>query len=314
MSKKTRKQPEPDAPAAPLAHDSKTAKPSALARAIASFRIGEPELDEEIDKAAFESGNYPYASRMKRKLYERELVALQIELLKAQDWAAKAGERIVVVFEGRDAAGKGGAIHRFMQHLNTRGARVVALSKPSDVEKGQWYFQRYVQHMPTKGEIVLYDRSWYNRAGVERVLNFCTPEETAAFMQEAPPFERMLARDGIRLVKLFLTIGEAMQLKRLHARYHDPLKHWKLSPIDFQSLGRWNDYSEAIDAMLARTDTLETPWTIIKANDKMRTRLAAIRAVLSVLPYTDKDESLVNDIDPKIVMGADAFLAKGGEV
>jgi polyphosphate kinase 2 len=286
----------------------------ALADALRSLSFDNPELPGVIEDAAFPSGGFPYDDKMKRKLYDRELVALQIELLKAQDWVVKQGERILIIFEGRDGAGKGGAIHRITQHLSPRGARVVALPKPSDAERGQWYFQRYVQHMPTSGEIVLFDRSWYNRAVVEPVMGFCTPDQTGRFLHEAPAFERILVRDGIRLFKIFLTIGEAMQAKRLHARYHDPLKRWKLSPLDFEALKRWDSYSDAIDTMLERTDTLEAPWTIIKANDKMRTRLSAIRAILTQLPYPDKDEELVNATDAKIILTADMFLAHGGEL
>ncbi|MBP0577705.1 polyphosphate kinase 2 [Labrys sp. LIt4] len=286
----------------------------ALRKAIAGFRLDEPDLPPEIDEAAFRSGNYPHKEKLKSKLYERDLHALQIELLKAQTWVKEQGERVVVVFEGRDAAGKGGAIHRFTQHLSPRDARVVALSKPTPTEQGQWYFQRYVSQLPTKGEIVIFDRSWYNRGGVEPVMGFCTPEQTDKFLHEAPQFEAMLVRDGIRLFKLFLTIGQAMQLKRLHARYTDPLKQWKLSPIDHKAVGKWDAYSEAYDRMLAATDTVDTPWTIIKANDKLRTRLAVIRAVLANLPYPDKDEKLVGGQDSKIVLSAEDFLANGGEI
>ncbi|WP_082980246.1 polyphosphate kinase 2 [Labrys sp. WJW] len=286
----------------------------ALKRAIAGFRLDDLDLPPEIDEAAFRSGNYPHKEKLKSKTYERDLRALQIELLKAQTWVKEQGERVVVVFEGRDTAGKGGAIHRFTQHLSPRDARVVALSKPTPTEQGQWYFQRYVSQLPTKGEIAIFDRSWYNRGGVEPVMGFCTPEQTDKFLHEAPQFEAMLVRDGVRLFKLFLTIGQAMQLKRLHARYADPLKQWKLSPIDHQAVGKWDDYSQAYDRMLEATDTVDTPWTIIKANDKLRTRLAAIRAVLADLPYPDKDEKLVGGQDSKIVLSAERFLANGGEV
>ena len=286
----------------------------ALKKAIAGFRLDDLDLPPEIDEAAFRSGNYPHKEKLKSKTYKRDLRALQIELLKAQTWVKEQGERVVVVFEGRDTAGKGGAIHRFTQHLSPRDARVVALSKPTPTEQGQWYFQRYVGQLPTKGEIAIFDRSWYNRGGVEPVMGFCTPEQTDKFLHEAPQFEAMLVRDGIRLFKLFLTIGQAMQLKRLHARYADPLKQWKLSPIDHQAVGKWDDYSQAYDLMLAATDTVDTPWTIIKANDKLRTRLAAIRAVLADLPYPDKDEKLVGGQDSKIVLSAEHFLANGGEV
>ena len=286
---------------------------SALAKAIAAFKIDDEELAPEIEAAAFRSGRYPHAEEMKKKPYERELEALQIELLKAKDWITTEKERVVIVFEGRDAAGKGGAIHRVTQHLNPRDVRVVALSKPTEAEQGQWYFQRYVQQMPTRGEKVLFDRSWYNRGGVEPVMGFCTPEQTAHFLHEVPQFESMLVRDGIRIVKLFLTIGHEMQLKRLHARQADPLKRWKLSPIDFKAVGKWDAYSEAFDTMIGQTNTEDAPWHIIKGNDKRRTRLAVIRQILSVLPYPGKDDRLVGDQDRKIVLTAEKFLHKGGE-
>ncbi len=292
---------------------SKKKESDGLKEAIAAFKLDAADLAPEIDEAAFGSGDYPHKEKLKSKIYERELLALQIELLKALNWVKTQGERVVIVFEGRDTAGKGGAIHRFTQHLSPRDARVEALSKPTPTEQGQWYFQRYVSQMPTKGEIVIFDRSWYNRGGVEPVMGFCTPEQTEQFLHEAPQFEAMLVRDGIRLFKLFLTIGQAMQLKRLHARQADPLKQWKLSPIDHQAVGKWDAYSNAYDRMLAATDTVDTPWTIVKANDKYRTRLATIRGVLAGLPYPDKDEKLVGDQDHKIVLAAGRFLAKGGE-
>lgn len=286
----------------------------ALKRAIAAFKLDAQELAPEIDAAAFGSGNYPHKEKLKSKVYKREIRALQIELLKALDWVKEQGERVVVIFEGRDTAGKGGAIHRFAQHLSPRDARVAALPKPTPTEQGQWYFQRYASELPTKGEILIFDRSWYNRGGVEPVMGFCTPEQTDQFLHEAPQFEAMLVREGIHLFKLFLTIGQAMQLKRLHARFVDPLKQWKLSPVDHQAVGKWDAYSEAYDRMLAATDTVDTPWTIIKGNDKYRTRLAAIRSVLVGLPYPDKDEKLVGAQDHKIVLTAERFLAKGGEI
>jgi polyphosphate kinase len=286
----------------------------ALARAIKAFDVDSAELSPIIDAAAFGSGGYPHAKRMKEKPYERDLWTLQIELLKVQDWVRTEGRRIVVLFEGRDAAGKGGAIHRLTQHLNPRTARVVALAKPTDVEQGQWYFQRYVSHLPTKGEMVIFDRSWYNRAGVERVMGFCTQEESEHFLNAVGPFESALAGDGIHLIKIFLTIGHAMQLKRLHARHKDPLKRWKLSPIDYQAVGKWDAYSNALDEMLGKSDTPDAPWSIIKANDKKRTRLAVIRQILAHLPYPDKDEKLVGAQDHKIVQSAETFLRHGGEV
>jgi polyphosphate kinase len=293
--------------------DGKAARKAALAAAIAEFRIDAPELSPLIKDAAFRSGNYPYDEQLDRDTYEGDLAALHIELLKALDWVKGEGQRVAIVFEGRDAAGKGGAIQRMTKHLNPRSVRIVALAKPTEVEQGQWYLQRYIAHLPTSGEIAVFDRSWYNRAGVEPVMGFCTPAQTEHFLREVPVFESMIARDGVRLIKLYLTIGHEMQLKRLHARETDPLKRWKLSPIDYQAISKWDAYSDALDAMLARSHTQDAPWTIIKANDKRRTRLAVIRRVLSALPYPGKDEALVSRQDERIVMPAPAFLAQGGE-
>ncbi|MGX1790398.1 polyphosphate kinase 2 [Bosea sp. NPDC055332] len=278
-----------------------------------AFDIEAEALPKEIDEKAFASGGFPYHRKYKRKLYEKELEPLQIELLKLLAWARDKGERIVIVFEGRDGAGKGGAIARFTQHLNPRQARIVALSKPSDTEKGQWYFQRYAAQMPTAGEIVFFDRSWYNRAGVERVMGFCSPGQAKDFLREAPAFESMLTHDGVRMVKLFLTIGQEMQMSRLHARWHDPLKRWKLSPIDFEALPRFDDYSDAFEDMLAQSSTEHAPWTIIRANDKFRARLNAIRHVLHAVPYKGKDEEAIGETDRKIVLTAKEYLANGGE-
>ncbi|MGL4811380.1 MAG: polyphosphate kinase 2 [Beijerinckiaceae bacterium] len=277
------------------------------------FDIAEPDLPEAIDEAAFASGNYPYDKKMKRGRYEEELLGLQIELLKLQNWVKDTGRRVVIVFEGRDAAGKGGAIQRMTQHLNPRTVRVVALSKPTDVEKGQWYFQRYIAQMPTKGEIVIFDRSWYNRAGVERVMGFCTEAETELFLKEVAPFEKMIAESGTDLIKFFLTIGHEMQLKRLHARYHDPLKRWKLSPIDFAALDKWDAYSDAYDAMLTASDTKHAPWTIVEANDKLRSRLNIMRHVLHKIPYQGRDESRLGERDTKILLSVKEFMKTGGE-
>jgi len=292
-----------------------TAKPASDRKTVKSlgFDIEAEELPEAIVDAAYHSGGYPYGKRMKRKRYDRELLPLQIELLKLTHWAVEHGERIVIVFEGRDGAGKGGTISRFTQHLPPRQARIVALPKPSDTEKGQWYFQRYAAQMPAAGEIVLFDRSWYNRAGVERVMGFCKPEETEAFLREAPVFEGMLARDGIRIVKLFLTIGREMQMMRLHARWHDPLKRWKLSPIDFEAIPRFDDYSRAFDAMLGRTSSEAAPWHVVRSNDKLRARLNAIRHVLRAIPYKGKDEDAIGQIDHEVVIPVDRYLKNGGE-
>jgi polyphosphate kinase 2 len=289
-------------------HKSKTTAHPELA-----FDIEAEALPKAIDEKAFASGGYPYNKKYKRKHYEKELEPLQIELQKLLGWVRETGERLVIVFEGRDGAGKGGAITSFTQHLNPRQARIVALSKPSDTEKGQWYFQRYAAQMPTAGEIVLFDRSWYNRAGVERVMGFCTSEQSEDFLREAPAFEGMLTRDGVRLVKLFLTIGREMQMSRLHARWHDPLKRWKLSPIDFEALPRFDDYSAAFERMLAKSSTDWAPWTVVRANDKFRTRLNAIRHVLRSVPYKDKDEAAIGEVDRRIVLTAEDYLADGGE-
>ncbi|WP_332680988.1 polyphosphate kinase 2 [Bosea sp. (in: a-proteobacteria)] len=288
-------------------------KPSQAAAPDFDFDIEAASLPRAIDEAAFVSGDFPYSRKYKRKAYEKELEPLQIELLKLLRWVRDKGERLIIVFEGRDGAGKGGAIARFTQHLNPRQARVVALSKPSDTEKGQWYFQRYAAQMPAAGEIVFFDRSWYNRAGVEPVMGFCSSEQSAVFLREAPAFEGMLARDGIRVVKLFLTIGREMQMSRLHARWHDPLKRWKLSPIDFEAIPRFDSYSLAFERMLERTSTEWAPWTVIRANDKFRARLNAIRHVLLAVPYEDRDRKAIGEIDDRIVLAADTYLGNGGE-
>jgi len=275
---------------------------------LTTFDLDSPELPEEIGRAAFLSSGYPYDRRMPRKTYEAELRLLQIELLKFQRWVREQGKRIVIVFEGRDAAGKGGTIKRIMEHLNPRHARAIALSKPTETERGQWYFQRYIAHLPTAGDMVLFDRSWYNRAGVERVMGFCTPEQVGKFMEEAPEFESSLVRDGITLFKLWLTVGRPMQLKRFHARRHDPLKSWKLSSIDLASLSKWDEYTSAREEMFDRTHTQSAPWTVIRSNDKRRARLNAIRHVLANIDYEDKDLKIVARPDPEIVgSGGDFF-------
>ncbi len=249
----------------------------------------------------WQKGEYPYANLMSRRNYERQKYHLQVELLKLQAWVKESGQRIVIVFEGRDAAGKGGTIKRFMEHLNPRGARVVALEKPTEIEKGQWYFQRYVQHLPTAGEIVLFDRSWYNRAGVERVMGFCSEEEHAEFLREAPEFERNLVRSGIHLVKFWFSVSRQEQRRRFAERERHPLKQWKLSPIDVASLDRWDDYTQAKVEMFKATDTDVAPWTVIKSNDKKRARLNALRFVLQTMPYAGKDLERIGPLDPLIV-------------
>jgi polyphosphate kinase 2 len=245
--------------------------------------------------------NYPYDERLSREQYDRDKRLLQIELLKLQKWIKAADERLVIIFEGRDAAGKGGTIKRFMEHLNPRGAKVVALVKPNDREASQWYFQRWVAHLPAAGELVLFDRSWYNRAGVERVMGFCNRKEYLEFLRQAPEFERMLVRSGIRLVKFWFSVSRNEQRTRFAIRQVDPVRQWKLSPMDIASLDKWDDYTEAKEAMFFYTDTADAPWTVVKSNDKKRARLEAMRHVLSRFDYTDKDPEAVGTPDPLIV-------------
>ena len=252
--------------------------------------------------------DFPYQERISREVYEAEKRLLQIELLKLQSWVKASGEKIVILFEGRDAAGKGGTIKRFMEHLNPRGARVVALEKPSERESGEWYFQRYVRQLPTNGEIVLFDRSWYNRAGVERVMGFCTRAEYLEFMRQTPELERMFVRSGIHLVKFWFSVSQGEQRTRFAIRQVDPVRQWKLSPMDIESLDKWGDYTEAKEAMFFYTDTADAPWTVVKSNDKKRARLEAIRHVLSRFDYDDKDTTIVGRPDPQIVGPASLFV------
>lgn len=269
-----------------------------------------PKVTPDNIRAAFETGKYPYAKKIGKRAYEAEKADLQAELLKVQHWAAETGERFVMLFEGRDAAGKGGTIKRFTEHLNPRAARVVALNKPTDAERGQWYYQRYMQHLPTSGEMVLYDRSWYNRAGVERVMGFCSPPEYLEFMRQTPELERMLTRAGVRLYKYWFSVTQAEQKRRFDSRATDPLKRWKLSPIDKASLGKWDAYTEAKEAMFFYTDTADAPWTIVKSNDKKRARLNCMRHFLSTLDYPDKDTSIATPPDPLIVGHASHVIHK----
>jgi polyphosphate kinase 2 len=245
--------------------------------------------------------DYPYETRLSREEYEVEKYKLQIELLKLQYWGEDSGQRHIIVFEGRDAAGKGGTIKRFTEYLNPRTARVVALNKPSDREQGQWYFQRYINHFPTEGEIVLFDRSWYNRAGVERVMGFSTDEQYTTFMSQVPLFEKMLVDDGIHLTKFWFSVTQSEQRTRFAIRQIDPVRRWKLSPMDLESLDRWEDYTSAKEAMFLHTDTDHAPWTTIKSNDKKRARLNAMRYFLSQFEYDDKDHEVVGTPDPLIV-------------
>ncbi|WP_285640295.1 polyphosphate kinase 2 [Lentzea sp. NBRC 102530] len=255
--------------------------------------------------------NYPYSERMPRPDYDRLKRLLQIELLKLQYWVADTGQRLVILFEGRDAAGKGGTIKRFTEHLDPRGARTVALGKPSERERGEWYFQRYVRELPTAGEIVLFDRSWYNRAGVEHVMGYCTDEEYERFMRQAPLFEQMLVEDGIMLVKLWFSVSRNEQRTRFVIRQIDPVRQWKLSPNDIKSLDRWDDYTESKVAMLRATDTRIAPWTVVKSNDKKRARIEAMRSVLARFDYADKDAEVVGTPDVLVVGAADTLLEEG---
>jgi polyphosphate kinase 2 len=253
---------------------------------------------------------YPYDERLPRPLYDHDKRLLQIELLKLQYWCKDTGERLVVLFEGRDAAGKGGTIKRFMEHLNPRGASVVALEKPNERESTQWYYQRYIKHLPAAGEIVLFDRSWYNRAGVERVMGFCTRAEYLEFMRQTPDFERMLVRSGIHLVKFWFSVTQKEQRTRFAIRQVDPVRQWKLSPMDVESLDKWDEYTEAKEAMFFYTDTADAPWTVVKSNDKKRARLEAIRYVLNRFDYEDKDTEIVGTPDLNIV-GPASLVVEG---
>lgn len=273
-----------------------------------------PEIDEiaELTRANKSSGGdngpdapwrqgYPYDVKISRRTYEREKRRLQIELLKLQAWVKESGQKIALLFEGRDAAGKGGAIKRFTEHMNPRGSRIVALEIPTEREKSSWYFQRYVSYLPSGGEIVMFDRSWYNRAGVERVMGYCTPHEYLEFTRSAPEFERMLVQSGIHLIKFWFSVGRAEQHSRFLSRSSDPVRQWKLSPTDLASLDKWEAYTEAKEAMFFYTDTAQTPWTVVKSNDKKRARLEAMRWVLSRFDYPDKDHRVVGTPDPKII-------------
>ena len=274
----------------------------------------EPALHRTSDELApdWRKGGYPYKYKMLRRDYEREKFVLQTELLKLQAWVKETQQRIIILFEGRDAAGKGGTIKRMMEHLNPRGARVVALEKPSEVERGQWYFQRYVQHLPTAGEIVLFDRSWYNRAGVERVMGFCTQAEYTEFLRQAPEFERNLVRSGIHLIKFWFSVSRDEQRRRFMERQVHPLKQWKLSPIDLASLDKWDDYTRAKEAMFFHTDTADSPWTVVKSNDKKRARLNAMRYLLHSMPYTGKDVNRIGEVD-NLIVGRANFIHERGE-
>jgi polyphosphate kinase 2 len=298
--------PETSEPIAPVVGDeSDTQAPD-----IKSF----PIVSTGDSSDGFDAGDYPYTSPMSRRAYEAAKARLQAELLKVQLWAQDSGQKFVILFEGRDAAGKGGTIKRFMEHLNPRFARVVALNKPSDIERGQWFFQRYIEHLPTAGEMVFYDRSWYNRAGVERVMGFCSPNEYLEFMRQAPDLERMFVRSGIRLYKYWFSVSQDEQRRRFEARSTDPLKRWKLSPIDQASLTRWDDYTEAKEAMFFYTDTADSPWVIIKSNDKKRARINCMLHFLNSLDYPDKDLKIVRPVDSLIVGHAGQVIHQSAHI
>jgi polyphosphate kinase 2 len=270
------------------------------AKGVADFDLDNPELPQEIEEKALGSGGFPYDEKLKRKAYEEQLLVLQLELLKFQSHVENASLKVVALFEGRDTSGKGGCISRFLERMNPRHARSVALSKPTEAERGQWYFQRYVAQLPTAGNIVLFDRSWYNRAGVERVMGFATEDEVADFLRDAPEFETLLVNGGTRLFKFYLKDGREMQLKRFHERRHDPFKQWKITEIDLAAIDKWDDYTRAEADMLRFTDTPACPWIVIHANDQRRARLEAIRAVLLAMDYEGKDAQAIGELDPKI--------------
>ena len=272
------------------------------------FDIDDPKLPDWIGDRDLSSGGYPYEDKLKKDKYEKQLEALQIELVKMQFWLQASGKRLMAIFEGRDAAGKGGTIFSIRSYLNPRSAHVIALTKPTEREAGQWYFQRYASHFPTKGEIVLYDRSWYNRAVVEPVMGFCTPAQYDGFMKATPRFEKLIVEDGVHFFKFWLDIGQEMQLKRFHDRRHDPLKIWKLSPMDIAALNKWPDYTAKRDQMLERTHSKLAPWTVVLANDKRRAHLNVIRHILGSLDYEGKDRDAIGEIDDKILGFGSKFL------
>lgn len=297
-----------------LSGQSESDRRAILRDLIGRLSAGGRKTRKEMDKEEAQlnpdwlNGAYPYVNRLRRSVYEEEKFRLQVELLKLQAWVKETGQKVVIIFEGRDAAGKGGTIKRFMEHLNPRGARVVALEKPTETERGQWYFQRYVQHLPTRGEMVFFDRSWYNRAGVERVMGFCSEDEYYEFMREVPGFERNLVRSGTYVIKFWFSVSKEEQERRFRERKVSPLKRWKLSPIDEASRDKWDDYTRAKEAMFFATDTPEAPWTVIKSDDKKRARLNAMRYVLRLIPYANRDLKAIGQVDPLIVGRASAMF------
>ena len=289
-------------------HEAKKSKPPNIPDALP---LADPlDISPENRVKYFRENLFPYARRMKSKEYYQQKLPLQVELVRLQNWVKESGKRVIILFEGRDAAGKGGTIRRFMEHWNPRSARVVALDKPSDVEVGQWYFQRYISNFPSAGEIVLFDRSWYNRAGVERVMGFSTDAEYRLFLEQAPTLEKMIVDSGIQLIKLYFSVSRREQLRRFEKRAKDPLKHWKVSPIDLLSKDKWAEYTEAKEAMFLLTHSDIAPWTIIKSDDKMRARINAMRHLLHVIDYEGKDEAVAYEPDPSLVASArDVYTA-----
>ena len=276
------------------------------------FDIDDPKLPPEIKQKALGSGGYPYPDKLDRNIYEAELTKLQIELVKLLAWQRETGDRVVLVFEGRDAAGKGGSIEAVRENINPRQARIVALAKPSDREAGQWYFQRYAAELPAATEMVLFDRSWYNRGVVEPVMGFCTPEETNQFLRDAPTFETMITESGTRIFKFWLEIGREMQLVQFHQRWHDPLKSWKISRVDLEAIDRWDDFTAARDRMIAATHTRQSPWIVVKSNDRRRAHLSLIRHLLRNIEFAGRDLSAIGEVDPKILgLGPKALTGTG---
>lgn len=273
-----------------------------------SFDIDDPNLPAWIDDNKLTSDGFPYDKKLNRKKYEDQLETLQVELVKLQAWMQASGARIMALFEGRDAAGKGGTIARIRAYLNPRHARNVALPKPTETERGQWYFQRYVTHFPTSGELVTFDRSWYNRGGVEPVMGFCTPEQHERFLEEAPDFERAIVNDGIHFFKFWLNIGQETQLERFHDRRHSKLKYWKFSPMDVAGIRKWDDYTRMRDLMIDRTHSTHAPWSIVRANDKRRARIAVIRRLLLSIDYDGRNLEAIGREDPLIIGSGPDFL------
>lgn len=298
----------------PMPNGHTDAGPQVLKASDHKPSIAERRHDAEAIRQAFETGEYPYKRKIRRADYERQKAELQVELLKVQEWVKESGEKVVILFEGRDGAGKGGTIKRFMEHLNPRGASVVALEKPTHREQSQWYFQRYIKHLPAAGEIVFFDRSWYNRAGVERVMNFCSANDYLEFMRECPDIERIMVRSGIRLFKYWFSVTKDEQARRFASREKEPLKRWKLSPIDRESLGKWDDYTEAKESMFFYTDTADAPWTIVKSDDKKRARIGCMQHFLSALPYPEKNTHVVSGPDPLIVGSSNDVIGRSEHI